>query len=54
MQVAHGKGWREMVLSADCLGETGDTLTFASQAPFAIQISGITREESAATTPCSF
>ncbi|MEO0907894.1 MAG: glycoside hydrolase family 3 N-terminal domain-containing protein [Pseudomonadota bacterium] len=54
MQVAQGKGWREMVLSAACLGETGDTLTFASQAPFTLNISAITRDQSAATTACSF
>lgn len=37
-----------------CLGETGDTLTFSSKGPFTIQVSAITREETAATTECSF
>ncbi len=52
--VAEGKGWREMVLAPACLGETGGKLTFASQAPFAFQISEIVRDENAAKAECSF
>jgi beta-glucosidase len=54
LSVAEGKGWREMVLSAKCLGETGGTLTFASEAPFALQIGEITRDDAAAGAECSF
>lgn len=54
LSVAEGKGWREMVLSAKCLGETGGKLTFTSQAPFALQIGEITRDDSAAGAECSF
>lgn len=54
LQVAEGKGWRDMVLARACLGETGDTLTFSSDGPFTIQVSEITREETAAETECSF
>lgn len=54
LTVAEGKGWREMVLTSACLGETGRSLTFASQGAFAIQISEITRDDSAAATECSF
>jgi len=54
LSVAEGKGWREMVLSAKCLGETGGTLTFASEAPFAFQIGEVTRDETAAGAECSF
>lgn len=54
LSVAEGKGWREMVLSAKCLGETGSKLTFASEAPFAFQISEITRDDGAAGAECSF
>jgi beta-glucosidase len=43
-----------MVLTPACLGSTGGKLTFSSQAPFAFQISEITRDEAAATTECSF
>ena len=54
LTVAEGKGWREMVLTKACLGEAGGKLAFASQAPFAFQISAITRDESAADAECSF
>jgi beta-glucosidase len=54
LSVAEGKGWREMVLSAKCLGETGGKLTFTSEAPFAFQIGEIIRDDAAAGAECSF
>lgn len=54
MQVAAGKGWREMVLTPACLGKTGGSITFASAVDFTIDISQITRVESAAGAECSF
>lgn len=54
MAVAEGKGWREMVLTSACLGQTGGSLTFASEGAFVLQISEIAREEGAASTECSF
>jgi len=55
LSVAEGKGWREMVLTGACLGSAGgDRLTFASKGRFAIAISEITRDESAAQAECSF
>lgn len=54
LSVAEGKGWREMVLTPACLGSTGGKLTFSSTAPFAFQISEITRDEAAASAECSF
>lgn len=54
LSVAEGKGWREMVLTPACLGSAGGRLTFSSVAPFAFQISEITRDDSAATAECSF
>ena len=54
LSVAEGKGWREMVLTLACLGSTGKALTFTSTAPFAFQISEITRDEAAASAECSF
>ncbi len=54
LSVAEGKGWREMVLTPACLGSTGKALTFSSTAPFAFQISEITRDEAAASAECSF
>ena len=54
MSVAEGKGWREMVLSAKCLGTTGERLTFASKGAFTLQISAITRDDGATDAECSF
>jgi beta-glucosidase len=54
LSVAEGKGWREMVLTSACLGQTGSSLTFASQSAFTLEISEITRDESAAAAECSF
>jgi len=54
LSVAEGKGWREMVLSAKCLGTTGGKLTFASKGAFTVQISEIARDEGAAEAECSF
>jgi len=54
MSVAEGKGWREMVLSAKCLGTAGERLTFASKGAFTIQISEIARDDGAASAECSF
>ncbi|MFO6429185.1 glycoside hydrolase family 3 N-terminal domain-containing protein [Erythrobacter sp. W302b] len=54
LSVAEGKGWREMVLSAQCLGTTGGNLTFASKGAFTVQISEIARDEGAAEAECSF
>ena len=54
MQVAEGKGWREMVLTKECLGSTGASLTFASEGSFTIDISQISRLEIAEGTQCSF
>jgi beta-glucosidase len=54
LSVAEGKGWREMVLSAKCLGTTGGKLTFASKGAFTVQISEIARDEGATQAECSF
>lgn len=54
LSVAEGKGWREMVLGAACLGEAGASLTFAAQGSFTIEISEITRDDGAAQAECSF
>lgn len=43
-----------MVLTEACLGETGDTPTFASSDAFSIQISQIARESTVEGTECSF
>jgi beta-glucosidase len=52
--LAEGKGWREMVLTPACLGQTGGKLMLASKARFVVEIGAITRDEAAATTECSF
>lgn len=52
--VAEGKGWREMVLTEECLAGLSNALTIRSEAPFTIQIAAIAREDAADGAECSF
>ncbi len=52
--VAEGKGWREMIVTQQCLAGLNNALTIASEAPFAIQVSSIAREDAAEGMECSF
>jgi beta-glucosidase len=52
LSVAEGKGWREMVLTRQCLGKVSDRLT-ASQGAFEINVASIEREEPQATRSAS-
>ena len=54
LSVAEGKGWREMVITEACLAGLSNALTIRSDAPFAIQISAIGREDAADGAECSF
>lgn len=54
MTVAAGKGWREMMLTEACLGEPGDSLTIATDAPLEFSIAQISRRTLPEGTPCSF
>jgi beta-glucosidase len=54
LSVAAGKGWREMVLNSACLGDVGETLTFASKGKLVIEISEIARDDRTADAECSF
>ena len=54
MSVAEGKGWREMVLTQQCLAGLSNALTIRSEAPFTLQIAAIAREDVGAGTQCSF
>jgi beta-glucosidase len=54
LTVAEGKGWRNMVLTAQCLGTAGDSLTITTDAPLSLQISTIARQQLPEGTQCSF
>ena len=54
LSVAEGKGWREMVITEACLSGLTNALTIRSDAPFAIQVSAIAREDVADGTECTF
>jgi beta-glucosidase len=54
LSVAEGKGWREMVITQECLAGLSNALTIRSDAPFAIQISAIAREDAGDGAECSF
>jgi len=54
LSVAEGKGWREMVVTGECLAEMGGEITVASEDEMVLKIGQITRDPAAATTECSF
>lgn len=54
LAVAEGKGWREMVLTEECLGTLGDRLAITSSGAFALDIHTITRDADANNLDCSF
>ncbi|WP_128891034.1 glycoside hydrolase family 3 protein [Erythrobacter sp. HKB08] len=54
LTVAAGKGWREMVLTPDCLGTLGDSLTISTDAPLVLGIAEVSRRELPEGTRCSF
>ncbi|MDJ0643646.1 MAG: glycoside hydrolase family 3 N-terminal domain-containing protein [Erythrobacter sp.] len=54
MQVAEGKGWREMVLTSACVEARTTSLSISADAPFELKISAILREEAPEGTQCSF
>ena len=56
-EMAHAaqKGWREMVVTPQCLGDLADkNLTLRSDGAFTLQIAGIQREDFPEGTACSF
>ena len=54
MALAAGKGWREMVLTSDCLDGLDSTLRIAAQGDFTMRIDSIAREDLDESTECSF
>ncbi|MEL6530589.1 MAG: putative glycoside hydrolase, partial [Pseudomonadota bacterium] len=54
MQVAEGKGWREMVLTSACVDVNTTSLSISADAPFELKISAILREDAPDGTQCSF
>ena len=54
LQLAAGKGWREMVLTDNCFPGLGDRLTITTQAPLSLRIGRIARQEMPEGAECSF
>jgi len=52
--VAEGKGWREMVLTQECLANLNNSLEIRSEAAFALQISNISFNQEVDGAQCSF
>ncbi|RIV82309.1 glycoside hydrolase family 3 protein [Aurantiacibacter xanthus] len=48
------KGWREMVLTEQCLPGLGNALTIASQGPLTLGIASVARQDIPEGTACSF
>ncbi|WP_233998021.1 glycoside hydrolase family 3 protein [Erythrobacter sp. QSSC1-22B] len=55
-QLAHaeGKDWREMIVTEQCTDGPRDSLAISSQAPLAIRIASIARQDLPDDTQCSF
>lgn len=54
IELAQGKGWREMTVSEACLAGVGTRLSFESDGEVTFRISSVKREELAEATECSF
>ncbi|NNE50090.1 MAG: glycoside hydrolase family 3 protein, partial [Altererythrobacter sp.] len=54
IELAQGKGWREMTVSEACLVGAGRRLSFESDGEVTFRISSVKREEVAEGTECSF
>ncbi len=54
LALSAGKGWREMIVSADCVPGLEDSITITSDAPLVLQIGRVAREEMPDGTECSF
>lgn len=52
--VSGGKGWREMVLTGQCVPEDANSLTITSDGPISLSVSGIARSQLPPGTDCSF
>lgn len=51
---AFEKGWREMVITEDCAGTLGDTITFSTDGDIAFRLAEVVREDVPPGTECSF
>lgn len=53
LSIAAGKGWREMVVTAECAAGGGTAFALQPQQALTIRIASVTREDLPAGTPCS-
>jgi beta-glucosidase len=54
LQLSAGKGWREMILTDECLPEMGNAIALATESSMVMQIARITRQKLPEGTECSF
>ncbi|GAB5352813.1 glycoside hydrolase family 3 protein [Qipengyuania sp. 483] len=52
--VAHGKGWREMLITEQCAPGLGNRIRFETEAEVTFRIASVVREDVAEGTACSF
>ncbi len=52
--VAHGKGWREMLITEQCAPGLGNRIRFETDAEVTFRIASVVREDVAEGTTCSF
>ena len=54
VSVAAGKGWREMVITQDCLPDLSNDLKIEADAAFTLRLDTIVRESMDPATECAF
>ena len=53
-EIAHGKGWREMLITEECAAGLGNRIRFETEGEITFRIANIVREDVAEGTDCSF
>ncbi|MBB3033842.1 glycoside hydrolase family 3 protein [Alteriqipengyuania lutimaris] len=54
LALSAGKGWREMIITQDCMPDLGDTLSITSEAAMTLGIARIVRQNMPEGAQCSF
>ena len=54
LALSAGKGWREMIITEDCMPALGDTLSITSEAAMTMGIARVTRQDMPDGAQCSF
>ena len=54
LRLSAGKGWREMIITEDCVPKLGNSFAIESDAPMSLKIAKIVRQDMPEGAQCSF